>query len=458
MKRILLILLLFMTSFSFSQELTLKLSKYPLPLANVMQDFKGVSSKELEVTVDNNKYVTKQKGGSFGYLSKFSNGSTSKSLWLHGIYKSGDRDKGVIVMQERGEKKYGSFKVKTSGSSRNTGLAFSTNGKYLVALGMEDDVLFAYQYNIATKKLEIKDLPIDMNKMPKNIYAVGSAGNGNYIYATDYDNGIIIIDLKSKKGKYNEATSKGRYYKYLFPSQISNHFLIANEDFYILCDGKTGQAVYSEDRTLGAFLPESFFVSAEGKVQHKINDKNFKNKGVGLVSTENSLVVFDQDFNFFTLANKDSKVDIFDYLNIKGNSDKLEPQPDLIPIIPDDLTTAGIKAFFGKTADICKKDNNRKLAYQVFESAEPFSDKLVSVLSQSSEEYVVEYVGKYVVQWINNTPKMELAEAGKSTNVNRKKFMDNYSKNLSQEEYGSYLADVTEIQNALEKLHLEIVI
>jgi len=91
----------------------------------------------------------------------------------------------------------------------------------------------------------------------------------------------------------------------------------------------------------------------------------------------------------------------------------------------------------------------------VFESAEPFSDELVTALSQSDKKYVVEYVGKYVAQWINKTPKMELAETGKASNINRKKFMDsyaNYAKNLSQDEFGSYLADATEIQNALEKL------
>jgi len=456
MKPILIILLFFISTISFSQDLTLEISTYPSDIDRIMQQFQNIKrGKEIKFTINGDKFRTTQRLGSEATLAIYPNESSDYSLWLEAIYKSRDREKGNIEILQLDDKKHGEFKVKTSGSDRNTGFGFSANGKYLTALGINKGTLLAYQYNIATGELEMDAMPIAMDKTPKSINAVASAGNGNYIYATDWDYGITIIDLKSKMGKYIENIPNGYNYEYIFASLTTNHFLIADDETKMLIDGENGNVILSENKKFGRMPPQSFFVSADGNQQYMINDEKLTGQGIGMVSTLTSLIVFDQDFNYFTLSDDDEKVTVLNHIKIDGSTERFEPQPDPIPIISDNLSTEGIKSFFEKTADICEKYGNRTMAYQIFESAEPFSDELVTALSQTSEQYVVEYVGKYVAQWINNTPKMELAEAGKSTNVNRKKFMDNYasySKNLSQEEYGSYLADETEIQNAFEKI------
>lgn len=462
MKSILLALLVLPTHLLTAQTPSVKVSKYPMSYSKILDQYKLIDYGDAEVwgyQLDGNERRTRQYVGNGGFYGKYT--STSDVIMaLEAKYKDSYRSKGQVVITDikADNKKYGGFKVSTNGKTPDTGMAFTSNGEYIIAVSLDGNQLVYTKYDVKAKKVTVKGQKITINDLPSSIVAVAASGINNYICISTKEGDYIIIDTDSNTGK-KWATGTDRSldkYKYIYPSTSSDHFLLLGKDQIFLVEAKTGKVVYSQSIESKSQTTSSFFVSNEpsSKVVKKIEKLSLTKAGIGVVSTANSLIVFDTDRNFFTLTNQET-VDVLEYVKFTGLDSPLEAQPDLIPIISDVLNPKKVALLFEQTSLLCQKYNNRNFAFQVFESAEPFSNETIQILSQSKAQYVIEYMGKYVTQWVNNTPKTVLAEAGKEVNIERNDFIESYAtlvRNLSGDEYAMYLADPSEIENAKEKL------
>lgn len=433
MKTIITLLILFSSSYNFSQDLKLEISPYPTSLNEIMSQFATVRKEHIETDEGNRRIKISQKGGSYGYLKIWNNGAVEKSLHMH--YVKGDRDKGNILIKHSGnDKKYGGFKVKTAGSSGNTTLAFSADGRYAIGIGMEDqdNLVYLSLFNIETRKLEVKEKPIKMDSNPRRLRMAGYAGAGNFVYTTDSYGWIQVMDIQSGTGKTYPIGEWVKNPKYLFASRVSNHFLVADDDKKVLVDANTGEPVYIEDGGGQSSVAFSIFVDTNGKVSPDISGQSLNKSGIGLIGVKNSVLVFDQDLNYYTLASEGADPVVLEYVTVNGHV--LEAQPDPIPIVTDVLGLDELAVLYDQISRSTQGDFSEELLFAVFEAGEPYDTKLILKMAQSvndGNKTLRRYFGKTLTEWVNNSELMVLTELGQPVNKGLYQWMKDYEKELS---------------------------
>ncbi len=470
MKTIITLLILFSTSYLFAQNIKIEIGDYPISLNEVMQQFESVKEGRIETKKGNTKYKVSQGGGSHGYFSTYENGSGSSTTSLHMHYVKGDRDKGNVLIkdQKNKDKKVAGFKVKTNGSAYATGLAFSANGKYALALGKEGDELLVYRYNLETDKLEIKGETIDYDMPFERIYAVGVSNDGKSVYFTDPFNRFMAIDIESRTGTTffikDYFSKNGRFddnaAKYVFPSNSSNHVLIGSKKKQVLFDGKTGEALFIKSSD-GSISTESFFVKADGrKMETDISGKTLSGPGIGVVIAGNSLMVFDQDQNYFATGLSDDDPEVLSYVSFDGQSKNPEPQPDLIPIISDVLSDKAKFQLYKRLSQIFfkKSIDSEELCHRVMESGEPHSKEFLLNLNLTKKggDFIVRnHFVIPLVETINSATNIELTASGKEQNQKLLQLLKDYEYGVQfmEEDFKQpFIADKDAVLDAKNKL------
>ncbi|MCK9450423.1 MAG: tetratricopeptide repeat protein [Bacteroidales bacterium] len=334
---------------------------------------------------------------------------------------------------------------------------FSLNGEFLVAIGYDTKkfIVNAYLYNVQTGSVIEKSFKIE--KDINSFAFVSSSGDGKYAFVkTKSKYGYIQLNFQT--GGFDlfqlDELKGNRIFMYAYPD--SKYLLVSDSDTKekILYDVVNKKQLFKYSVSEGDL---SFFTPSNGDSQFNISGKTFQEPGVGVIRQGSSFVVFNQNADYFTVS-ESSEQDI--KINVKFNdqTDGVESQPNLIPIISDELKDNQLVSFCKNLAKIGGGYANRQQQYTILESAEPYSTEFFrefSKLDGYAAPVPLEYFGKPIVQWVNSTSLIELTTASRDDNKALLKFIEFYkvvATDLRAGPFSAYAADESEVNSAINKV------
>jgi len=288
MKPILTILLLFFSSYLFAQNIIVNISDLPRSIAERLEGINNSidqdNPEKFTHTVDGiNVWVQNNKYGNKSYLKMDYQGASEKSYYAH--FKKNDKEKGGVEIEDlTNDKTIGSFKIKSTKNTYYNSIAFSMDGKYLIAMGVDeenDGVVYSYAFDMETKKLVIDGRIVELERPPSTMLKVG--GSGNYMFGSGYYNRLFMVNITTGEAITLPMVNNVNELNYLYPSINSNYVLAVKENSTYFFDTKSRTLIYSKKKDYKSPI-ESFFVNAEGtKTEKNISQKPLSGPGVGLV-------------------------------------------------------------------------------------------------------------------------------------------------------------------------------
>lgn len=460
MKTTITLLILFSSSYLLSQDIQVNISDYPhsiaVPLEKIMSTIDSENPEKSTNEVNGLKLqVENNKSGNRSTLKVDSDKS------YRAQFKKNEQEKGAVIIEDLiSGKNYGSFKIKSTKNSHYNSIAFSMDGKYLLAMGVEDRTVYSYVFDMESKKLIVDGRIVELNNSPSTMLKVG--GIGNYMFGSGYYNRLFMVDITTGEPITLPMFNDVNDLNYLYPSIDSDFVLAVKEDSTYFFDTKNNRLLYAK-RNQGNSPIKSIYVNADGsKTEKRISGKSIKGPGIGIVVVGESIMVFDQDQNYFTTCLNDEEPEVLEYISFKGENSVLEAQPDLIPIIADVLSDKAKFILYKELTDIFfnKSIESEALCHRVFDSGEPHSKQFLLDLDLTTKggDFIVRnHFVIPLIEAINSSTNIELASSGKDANQKLLQQLKDYEQGVKfmEEDFKKpYIADKDALADAKNKLQI----
>ena len=451
MKKIVTLLILFSPSYLIAQSITVEIGEYPFKYESEFKDFKVVGS-DCYITANDQQVLSNHWP-----IVRIQDKESSRNKEHYEIrYKNEEKGAVEIVNRLEKDKKLGGFKIINDGKTHYQQIDFALNARLAIAVGYQGNQLFAYCFDMDTRKLVVDAKPFQLDNSIYAISEIGSSGNGEYIYvaARVGNDEYVMYRLGLKTGDIN--TFSIDHSGEVFPTPTSNYVMIAGNNNRSLYHGASGDLAFSESVDSKRKIRSRFYSSKSEPVS-EISGKSLEGPGVGYIIHQGKIVLFDHEGNYFSLTQLSD--DLVTYLRFNGG-DPLEPQPDLIPILSDQLDDDQIFKLF---KDLHYYSHNYNYVggqnfFKLMESGEPYSmDLLIKISQLKAGDYyeLRNYFGIQLVDFINSEEKLSLIQYGKESNKKTLAFlegMEKYRSYMDEPYHQPYMVDVDALTDAKNKL------